>query len=285
MSDIQIPTYMRGRPVLLILLALLLAVAPAEARKRGKKDAPPPPEQNPEVFFQEGLLHYNEGQLDRALQRFEKATQLAPDYHEAFYMLGMTYLNLSDLNRAEKALRASLEINPFFTDAHNLLGMIYDQKGELDRAVVEWNIVLSDQNFPQPWNATFNIGRAMARRGNWEEAQAQFLRTVGLKSDWFRAWYHLGLAREEMNNLQQAAEAYEAALKYIDDGNPALHKIHFRLALTSYKQGFNVKALEHFKKVYEIRPDTEEGRKSMEFIGSIEGGDPGNRGMPSSLYR
>jgi len=273
--------------LLLVCLALLMAAGPAEAKRKSKSGNPAiSAEENAQVHFEEGLLFYNEGQLKRALERFKQAVQLQPKSPESHYMLGVTYFHLTDLDKAEKALQEALEVNPFFTDAHNLLGAVYDQQGQVDKAVTEWNMVLSDQNFPQPWNPTFNIGRAMGARESWEEAVVYFKRTVDLNPRWFRAWYHLGLAHEELGNLQEGKESYEKALDLVKDNNPFLYLIQFRTGLTCYKLGYNVLAEEYFRKVDKSRPDTPEGKKATEFLDMLENKpDTGPGGMPASLYR
>jgi tetratricopeptide (TPR) repeat protein len=268
-------------------LVLLAAAEPAEAKRKSKNEKPAISQrQNAQKQFEEGLLFYNEGQLKRALERFKEAVQLEPGSPESHYMLGVTYFHLTNLEKAEGSLKEALEVNPFFTDAHNVLGAVYDQQGKVDKAIAEWNIVLSDQNFPQPWNPTFNIGRALGSRESWEEAVVYFKRTVDLNPRWFRAWYHLGLAHEEMGNLQEGKESYEKALDLIEDDNPFLYLVQFRTGLTCYKLGYNVAAEEYFRKVDKSRPDTPEGRKAAEFLDMLENKPAAERGgMPASLYR
>ncbi len=46
---------------------------------------------NPAIFFQLGLLKYNVGDFNGAIQALEKATSMTPDYANAKYFLGLSY--------------------------------------------------------------------------------------------------------------------------------------------------------------------------------------------------
>jgi tetratricopeptide (TPR) repeat protein len=46
---------------------------------------------NPAIFFQLGLLKYNEKDYAGAIAALEKATQMTPDYANAKYFLGLSY--------------------------------------------------------------------------------------------------------------------------------------------------------------------------------------------------
>lgn len=67
---------------------------------------------DPTVFFQLGLLYYNDEQYEEALPPFERAVQLFPSYSNAKYFLGLTYYELERIDEAVAEFEGLQELNP-----------------------------------------------------------------------------------------------------------------------------------------------------------------------------
>jgi Tfp pilus assembly protein PilF len=266
--------------VLLVLVATALMVPdPALARKKKKQDPmegveTPETPSTPQRYLQEGLHYYQGGRLAMAKQSFENALKEDERFTEALYMLGMVYFNLADFRKAEQYLQDALDQNTFFTDAHNALGMVYQEMGQGDRAIAEWQIVLQDKSYPTPEVAAFNIGKVYNERGSFEQAAVYFRRAASASPKWARSWYALGLAQEELGNLEDGKSSYEKAIEAYDSTSPTLFKVHYRLGLVCYKLGYNVCSRENFEKVRELRPESPEGKRAREFLEIIDEPNP-----------
>ncbi len=70
---------------------------------------------NPDVLFMLGRLFYNrdgEGDIDRAIQLWQRATALAPEYSNALYALGLAYEKKGETTQAVAPFRKVRELNP-----------------------------------------------------------------------------------------------------------------------------------------------------------------------------
>jgi Flp pilus assembly protein TadD len=76
----------------------------------------------------------------KAIEKFLKATELAPTYHEAWNMLGYSYRKTGQIGNAFKAYDACLKLQPDYEPAHEYLGEAYIVSGDMDkaRAELEW---------------------------------------------------------------------------------------------------------------------------------------------------
>ncbi|MEK7067811.1 MAG: tetratricopeptide repeat protein, partial [Patescibacteria group bacterium] len=68
--------------------------------------------QTPEIIYESGRLYYNQGKIDKAIERFKEAIALRPDYANAVYSLGAAYKKQGDKIRALEQFQKVLELNP-----------------------------------------------------------------------------------------------------------------------------------------------------------------------------
>ena len=68
--------------------------------------------QNPVLFFQLGLLQYNNKDYAVAAKSLETAVQLQPDYANAQYFLGLSYTRLDNVSEAITQFRSLAKTNP-----------------------------------------------------------------------------------------------------------------------------------------------------------------------------
>ena len=55
---------------------------------------------NPDAYFNKGLVLANQKNYDDAIKCFERVIQLSPDYPYAYYSLGMSYEQQGETNKA-----------------------------------------------------------------------------------------------------------------------------------------------------------------------------------------
>lgn len=59
-----------------------------------------------------GIKHLEHGNLDKAIEQFKKAVDLAPDYARAHYHLGIALQRKGDEAAAREAFRRARELDP-----------------------------------------------------------------------------------------------------------------------------------------------------------------------------
>ena len=82
------------------------------------------------------------GQVDRAIDDFQKALELSPDLAQAHVGLGGIFANRGQLDRAADQYRKALKIKPDAANTHYNLGVVLNRQGKSADAIVEWREAL-----------------------------------------------------------------------------------------------------------------------------------------------
>ncbi|MFZ2542129.1 MAG: tetratricopeptide repeat protein [Gallionella sp.] len=154
----------------------------------------------------------------------------------AFNDLGVLYMKKGDLPRALGYLNQAVEVKPVDTSALFNRALAFSRSGRNREAIEGYRALLAQQ--PSHFDGQYNLALLLIKQGDNAagvkalEAAAEM--TGGERKA--RALYSLGLARRSMNQLVEAASAFEAAIR-LRPADPAP-----RVALAT------------------LEPDTEEGR-------------------------
>ena len=57
-----------------------------------------------ETYYNRGLAHNKNGELDKAIENYTKAIELKPDYADAYYNRGGTWLRIGEREKAKSDL-------------------------------------------------------------------------------------------------------------------------------------------------------------------------------------
>jgi len=89
----------------------------------------------PEVFYNLGLVLRTGGRLNEAVEAYEHALELRPHFPEAINNLGVALERLGRLDEAEDVFRHALLLEPDSSDALSNLGGVLKDVGRLDEAI------------------------------------------------------------------------------------------------------------------------------------------------------
>lgn len=109
-------------------------------------------------------------------------------------------------------------------------------------------------------------GREAIQREAWDEAAAELEQAIAQDPSIadVSTYFFLGLAYNQMDQPEQAAEAYEAGLALDPRDEPS----HWNLALTYYQLERHAEALEHFRAYLELNPGDAE--RVQPYIDALE---------------
>lgn len=88
--------------------------------------------------YRRGVRYEEQGQLDKAVREYEKATRWGQNHPDAHHRLGVLYLNQGRLGPAVGTFRKAISLRPRFAEAYSHLAIAYQQQGELDEALAAW---------------------------------------------------------------------------------------------------------------------------------------------------
>ncbi|HAJ75373.1 MAG TPA: hypothetical protein DCM64_02850, partial [Gammaproteobacteria bacterium] len=86
------------------------------------------------------------GQLDAAMQDYDKAIQIKPDYAEAQYNRHALLLNPDDLMPAIKCMEKTIDIDPLNMRYRFVLGMLWGYSGDTREATTHFDMVESGES-------------------------------------------------------------------------------------------------------------------------------------------
>jgi len=186
----------------------------------------------PLLFNISGACYSEIGPIESAINSFEKALALNPDYAEAHYNLGVAFQRTNQLDNAVECYEKSITLKHAYPTAHNNLGVIMLERSQLDSAVksFEWAVAYS----PEYAEAHNNLGSAFQELNQFDLAKEQFKKAVSINQDYALAFNNLGNSCKTLGLTNEALNHYEKAITIKGDFAEA----HFNLSgVKKYKQG------------------------------------------------
>jgi tetratricopeptide (TPR) repeat protein len=185
-----------------------------------------------------GVVLARTGRLPEAIDHYQKALQLKPDYPETYNNLGNVLAKTGRLPEAiayyEQAIRlrpASAALLSNLAEAHYELGNALGNAGRLAEAVAQYEDAL--QVKPDYPEAKATLGFAFANLDRTKEAIALLQEALRLKPDYVEAHAYLGFSFSRAGRFSEAIAEYEAALRL----RPGDADIHYNLGLALQAAG------------------------------------------------
>jgi|GEM_PF-469913 len=166
------------------------------------------------VFFK-GAYYLVQGEHQKAIQEFEKAIQINPNYDAAYQNLGVTQLSSGRSEEAIINLQKAIQLNPNNAVNYFSLASLYQSLGKLQEALRNYQKSLEiDSDYVQ---ACCGIGTSYMMLNNFKEALASFEKCLQInpgEADIYlgrgMVYDLLGQPQDAKENFQKAKELYEA---------------------------------------------------------------------------
>jgi protein O-mannosyl-transferase len=188
-------------------------------------------------------------QTEEAMDHFELALAIKPDYIEALYNMGNALNLMGRQQEAIEHFQHVLRLKPKSPHVYIKLGDISSDKGQVREAIDYFKKALAlDPNLPEVYN---NLGNLLLDQGQTQEAVESYKQALQLNPDYINAYYNLGNAFKATGQYQQAIEPYKQALQLKPDYIEARNN----LGMTLLQTGQPREAIDQFKQVLQIQPD------------------------------
>ena len=165
----------------------------------------------PFLFNLLGACYQSLSQFDAALQMFETATKIKPDYAEAYYNMGVILKAFSKLDEAAIAYKKAISLTPNYPDAYNNLGNLNKELGNREDAIenYEWAIAYKS-DFA---TAHLNLG-VLYSEFDQEVAIQNYQKAIAIKPDYSEAYYNLGSTLRHLGRKNDSIKSYEKAIEF-----------------------------------------------------------------------
>ncbi len=234
------------------------------------------------VTYYMGRLDLIGGQMDAAIQKFQRVSRDGPIQDELYY-LGQAYLAKGQTQEAIQALETQLKSNPRDFRAHNLLGRAYQKAGKTQEAEREFEksedlhayyaqgqqdlaacrTLLQANKSGEAWEKCGSIaqtddidkqvaaGMLFGEFAQYGHARELFERALELDPESPEVNYNLGYTCFHLKDYQLARRYLEAALRLRPDFFEAL----LMDGTTLYMLHDDAAAMKPLERAHQLRPD------------------------------
>lgn len=196
-----------------------------------------------------GVRLKNAGLPASAIEHYNEALSVMPQYGQAYYNLGVAYADSGLSDEAMSSYKKCIQLHPGHVEAWCNLGVLHRNAGRLEDAVECYNRALSSN--PNFELAKRNLAVALCERGtalktmeDRKGARALYKRALALCPNFADAHYNMGVSYVEEGKLERALASYSLAVHF----NENLTEAHNNLGVVHKDLGNLEKSVECYKK-------------------------------------
>ncbi|MCX6778017.1 MAG: tetratricopeptide repeat protein [Candidatus Micrarchaeota archaeon] len=178
------------------------------------------------TYYHRGNDYYEKNDFDKAIENYNMAIVLNPNFAEAYFNRGLCYYNKKNYDRAIKDYDKSAELDPRNPIIYNNRGDAYYRKQDFEHAIADYDKALSLND--KYLKAFYNRGLAYACQQDYERAVEDFNKVIELNPEFSEAYHIRGLAFDYMQDYPKAIADYEKAVKLNPQFQEAIN--HLELA-------------------------------------------------------
>jgi tetratricopeptide (TPR) repeat protein len=245
--------------------------------------------QNAVLDVAEGRAALDRGDLEEAVVKFRRATELRPESPEphrllvaaleryikdarwaevepllqqyvgerpqsswGWYALGYCYFAQKKIGQSIKALARSLQLDLKNVEAHKILGRNLMIIGRFDAAQVEFEQAIRYK--PDSAESYYNLGKLHSIQDNWEPARKALDAAIRLEPSYVEAIDALGFALEALGDDAGAVAMYRRAVALNEERKGTFASPHVNLSAYYNRAGNPEEALEHARKALALDP-------------------------------
>ncbi len=189
--------------------------------KGGSTDLEPTDDFEAYTYYLRGndIMHYTEAEagLNDALQMYEKAVALDPEFAHAYVQLSMTHGRIywfhydrteERIEKARTSAERALELRPDLPEAHVAMGY-YHYHCHLDYGRALEEFAIAARSHPNTFEVLHGIGLVQRRQGRWAEAAETLKKALELNPTSNQTAYETGQAYYALRDYAEAERYFE----------------------------------------------------------------------------
>lgn len=159
-------------------------------------------------------------QHQRAIQAYNKAIELNPEYADAFYKRGLSYLDLERHQQSIQDFDQAVKLKPDFALAYAYRGNAYRSLKLYDQAVEDYGKSIH-LNSSYAWVFN-NRGLSFYDIDKSDKAINDFKKAIELNPNYDRAYNNLGISYYQLKLYEEAIDSYSKAVEL----NPSFASVY-----------------------------------------------------------
>ncbi len=158
-----------------------------------------------------GNLLFSEQKIAEAGREYALASKYDTEEEESLFNLGICFSRLGNLDKAIEYYEKTLELVPDYPEVLNNLGNAIMRKGDTHLAVKKFEEALNIlPNYPKALN---NLGKAKSILRLEGEAMENFEKAVEIESDYFDARFNLAISYLKLRRPEDAVIEFQILLE------------------------------------------------------------------------
>jgi Tfp pilus assembly protein PilF len=175
-----------------------------------------------------GLAWSENGHADKAIEQYNEALRIRPDFCEARFDLASTLNSVGQIDAAQEQYEIVLKIRPEYAKARNNFGMLLLDRGNIPAAAEQFQKALDVD--PRYALARNNLGLTLMATGQNAAAADCFRHAIELDSGFPQPHANLGLVLGRMGQSTEAVAELNTFLRVQPDNAKALSWLAWVLA-------------------------------------------------------
>ena len=204
---------------------------------------------NVTAFENRGIAYYNKGRFHRAIEDFSTVINLKPDDPFAYSGRGMAYRSLLVFDKAIQDFSVVIRLKPNeASDAYTQRGVTYHSNGDEDLAIDDYNTAIElDPEFAEAY--TYR-GEAYRDKGEVDKAIADYNKAIELNPKLAETYTFRGLIYNERSEIDKAIADHSKAIEC----NPEFAEAYVNRGQVYYGKKELRKAIADYNKAIELNP-------------------------------
>jgi len=211
------------------------------------------------------MSHFLAGEWDEAQKAFADLDKKHSDEPYIKLIRGNIDYSRGDLEEAVDHYQAAISLNPNYGNAYYKLGVCYYRMGELDKALSAFNRVveMKDQSHAM---ASYFVGLIELFLGRDKKASEAFEIFHKMSPESRIANFYLAHMKVRQKQFEEALEL----LKKLVEATPDFAEVHYLLGVAHYGLHNNTEAVKEFQRALEINPEDERSRSKLALITEVQ---------------
>ncbi len=185
------------------------------------------------TYYHRGNAYYEKNDFDKAIENYNMAIVLNPNFSEAYFNRGLCYYNKKEFEKSISDYNRAAELDPRNAVIFNNRGDAFYRKQDFEKAIVDYDKAVSLN--PRYLKAYYNRGLAYACQQDYERAVEDFNKVIELNPNFAEAYHIRGLAFDYMGNYEKAVADYDKAIELNPNFTEAIN--HRELAKAKWERG------------------------------------------------
>ena len=202
-----------------------------------------------DAYNSRGVSRSSLGDKKEAIDDYNQAIKLKPDLAEAYSNRGITRSDLGDKKEAIDDYNQAIKLKSDYAEAYYSRGVTRSDLGDKKGAIEDYNQAITLN--PDHAEAYCNRGSARANLDNFKGAIEDYNQAIKLKFDYVDAYYSRGFTRSSLGDFKGAVEDYDQALKLKPDYSIAYNNRGISRSNLGDKKG----AIEDYDQALKLKPE------------------------------